>query len=1227
MPRLLITFFGIFLAPLLAFAQNDVTPPDAKPVLMWKFEAFGEPGVSKSATKFFESGPRRPVYPSFAADNTAMGFSAANPSITVSESAVPNAAIRFSLNDSITLEAWVKPASQKDGSYEYILGKGRNRKPGFPEKNQNYALRLKGEQGESRASFLFASAPADGKPADWHRWTSTKGFTGSGWHHVAITYTFGKPESIRGYIDGVEVKGTWDMGGATTRAPVTDADDITIGTGNGGGAGNTFRGALDEVAIWRTAVPAEVLKNRFEFVPPPPVVKRAELPRGSVLVQICEEGMPARNAWPDTPPTPATTYREDVFGFFEVPHKYVDTGVRGDRGYPFLVRAAAIVNFPAGKHRLLLRGRGTSRLYVDEKLILTTPYPTGNGSGHGTIRTTESYLNLGPDFRFAPPGNGESWANFETKGGDHLVVMETIVGHFIGNNKRRPELGETVVAVSFEGSESWQLVSPGKRVVPYTDAGWEAYEAERRVQLEEMNSASRAARRADNAPYWDKRRAAAKVWVDSAAQQKVPALPKGYPGFNAIDAFLATRVEQVRGQANTAPGAIDYFKQIQPIFEASCVACHTGNKAKGALRLDDRAAALVGGKNEGAAIVPGKPAESALLLRVKSNEESEVMPPKGEKLTGEQIRLLESWIREGARWPDLNAEYTTFTPLTDDLTFLRRLALDTVGVPPTPEEIRTFTTDSSPDKRARAIDRFLADPRWADHWMGYWQDVLAENPNILNPTLNNTGPFRWWLHESLLDNKPMDLFVTELLRMRGSERFGGPAGFATASQNDVPMAMKGTVVATAFLGIEMKCARCHDAPAHESTQRELFELAALLGAKSLKVPATSSVPLDKVHEGGRKPLISVTLKPGTEVQPKWPFASFVPEAIGRELAQEPEDTRDRLAALITAPQNERFAQVMANRIWKRFMGRGIVEPVDDWERGKPSHPELLRWLGQEFVRNGYDTKKFARIILNSHAYQRAADPKLKQTPVLFTAPAHRRLTAEQIVDSLFAATEKPFRVEEVSLDVDGGRTMNSSITLGQPRRAWMLASTSNERDRPSLSLPRIQMMSDVLEAFGWRSSRQDPLTVREMGANVLQPAILQNGPVGMWLTRLTDDHGVTKLALRAKSPDALLDELYLKLLTRKPTDKERAAYVPYIAAGYETRRRAIEAKPVMPRKPKPYVSWSNHLHPQATVIKMQQEEAARRGDPPTEQLDSEWRARMEDVLWSILNSSEFVFTP
>ncbi|MGH7126946.1 MAG: DUF1549 domain-containing protein, partial [Planctomycetaceae bacterium] len=160
--------------------------------------------------------------------------------------------------------------------------------------------------------------------------------------------------------------------------------------------------------------------------------------------------------------------------------------------------------------------------------------------------------------------------------------------------------------------------------------------------------------------------------------------------------------------------------------------------------------------------------------------------------------------------------------LTDDFAFLRRVTLDTVGVVPTPEEIRRFLADPPEERRRLAIDRLLDDPRWADHWVGYWQDVLAENPGILKPTLNNTGPFRWWISESFRDNKPMDRFATELVMMEGSVLGGGPAGFRMATQNDVPMAEKAHVVANAFLGIDLKCARCHDSPTTPLRQEQLF---------------------------------------------------------------------------------------------------------------------------------------------------------------------------------------------------------------------------------------------------------------------------------------------------------------------------------------------------------------------------------------------------------------------
>jgi mono/diheme cytochrome c family protein len=1189
-------------------AQNDSGGGPAL-VERWTFDDGAEPG------------PRLPSYPAFPPSNLAVSADGGK-AVRVVSGKEPR--LRFGAGDEITLEAWAKVRSLGEGQHVYLIGKGRTK--GRP--NQNYALRLKGEGGQAKLNFLFSSAPgADGK-SGWHRWTGSASFSLTGWHHLAVTYRFGDPGSIRGYVDGKPVRGTWDMDGATDRAPVTDEDDVWIGAGNGGGTGNGFDGWIDDVAVWRGIVPEEEMAARYQHVPPPPAVTRGEVPAGEVLVQIAEEGVPAKAAsWPEEPPKVTEQYRERAFGFFEEPIRYVGTGVRGDRANPHLFRAAAVVRLPAGKHRLLLRARGGSRLLVDGVPVLTTPFNNTAGSGHGRVATQREYLDLGPDFRFAPPGNRESWTEFVSPGGEHFVIVETLVGGAIGKSARRPELGETVVAWSPQGETSWRLLSPRDEVIPYTDPGWAAYEAERRAHLDEVNAASRARLRAAHAGYWERRRAVAREWLAATPEISPPPLPAGYPARNAVDHFLADRIARATAERGAVrPGDVDFFREVRPILEANCFQCHQGGKAKGGLRLDDRAEAFRGGKSDGPAVAPGHPERSSLVARITTDDPDAFMPPKGKPLSPAQVDLLRTWIAQGARWPETRTDHLALTPLADDLTFLRRVFLDTVGVPPTLDEIAAF--EANPD-RAAWIDRLLDDPRAADHGMGYWLDVLAENPNILNPTLNNSGPFRWWIHESLRDHKPMDLFVTELLRMEGSERFGGPAGFAVASQNDVPMAEKGVIVASAFLGVEMKCARCHDAPAHRSSQEDLFRLAAMLKRETLEVPKTSSVPMDRFHGLGRAPLIQVTLRPGAKVAPAWPFAEFCEESVARDLAEDPGNPRDVLAALITAPQNERFAQVMANRLWARYMGRGLVPDVADWEKERASHPELLAWLGREFVRGGYDLRPVARLILNSHAYQRAVDPALAETPALFTAPAARPLQAEQIVDSLFAATGKPFRTEEASLDIDGSRDLGNSISLGQPRRAWMLTSTSNERDRPSLALPRIQAVVDVLEAFGWRGARQNPVSVRETGANIIQPAILSNGTMGKWLTVLSDDHGVTDLALAAASPEDLVDRLYLRLLTRRPAPGERAAHAAHLAEGFAGRVRP-SPPPAAPsgRRERPlYVSWSNHLDPEATVLRQQEELRAREGDPPTCRLEPAWRERLEDVLWSLLNAPEWNFTP
>ena len=393
----------------------------------------------------------------------------------------------------------------------------------------------------------------------------------------------------------------------------------------------------------------------------------------------------------------------------------------------------------------------------------------------------------------------------------------------------------------------------------------------------------------------------------------------------------------------------------------------------------------------------------------------------------------------------------------DDASFLRRITLDTIGVVPTRADLVAFLKDSSPNKRSAKIEQLLADDRWADHWVGYWQDVLAENPGIVKPEQNNTGPFRYWIHESFLDNKAMDRFATELSLMEGSRYYGGLGGFAMASQNDAPMAAKAQILTKAFLGMEMACARCHDSPNSPFKQEELFSLAAMLQREPLTLPTSSTVPL---NPDGRRPLITISLKAGDKLAPDWHLASFPKIDLPSHLVRNERDPRERFAAIVTSPTNSRFARVLMNRLWHRYMGWGMVEPVDNWDASESLDPSLLDYLEHEFVANGYDLKHAARLIFNSKVYQAVPLSKkeldaIKEAKQLAYAPARRRLSAEQAIDSMFFIAGKPLDVEPMSLDPEGRRPPEQFLHLGYPTRAWQLASTSTDRDRPALMLPAV----------------------------------------------------------------------------------------------------------------------------------------------------------------------------
>lgn len=1188
-----------------------------------------------------QAGPLPPEFPDFPENNTAIRLDGQGARLEIADPGAASA-FDFTHGDALTLEAWVKVEAIREGQPMYVIGKGRSNSPHFARDNQNWALRVVGRGGQAHLSFLFATPPAPGRE-HWHRWTSEKGFHPiTGWHHIAVSYRFGEPESIRGWIDGVPTDGAWDMGGPTETPPVVDDDVICIGSSQGGSPSNSFYGMIDAVAVHRVLFDNETIQSHFNRTggprvigPLPEEMPVLEVPAGQVLHALYE-GMPTHERWlneDETWPDESARWTSDTFLLPRIPIPHDAWGIRDSWRAPVLLRMAADVELAPGAHRFLLRARAIGRLWVNGELVARTEALIKQPP-NGEEPMTPIPDPIAPGARLPGYRIQEVTGTYTVAGAADggLVTCRVVLETVLGGKNLRTETGETLVAVESAEGAGFVIPRPGGEALLLTDAAVGPALAQLEAGLVELDDTRRRATAASRDPYWAERHASARAWAEA---HPVPAPDAG--SAHPIDAFLDARLAALRASASGADSdaARHFHDQVLPVLRDGCFRCH-GDKEKGGLRLNSADAILDSGDSEIPAVAPGDPGASELIRRIRSADEDLRMPPTGTPLPEAQIALLEEWIAAGADWPaspDAAAEAEP-APLLADLPFLRRLYFDTVGVPPGPEEVDAFLADSAPDKRARWIERLVADERVADHWMGYWLDLLAENPTIINQSLNSTGPFRWFLYDALRDNKPLDRLVTELILMRGATHEGGSAGFALAAENDAPWAEKGHIIASAFLGVDMQCARCHDAPYHRSTQRDLFALAAMLQRKPAAAPESSSVPDTFFASLDRPPLIRVTLKPGEAVPPEWPFAALtgVREGAAIEaLLEGADDSRARLAALITAPENERFAEVMVNRIWARLMGAGIVEPVHDWEGHPPSHPELLAWLARELVANGYDMRHVMRLILTSEAYQRAAAGENRSAPPetrLFQAPDRRRLTAEQVVDAVHAVTGAPMDSDELTFVYDGRRAVSNRLTLGTPERGWMFASLANERDRPSLTLPRAQVIADVLEAFGWTGSRQKPIVRRETEPNVIQPGILANGTLAMNVTRASDGSLLADLAVEAATPEALVNTLFKRVLGRMPNAAEFTAFVDAVGPGFGERLVPTdEIVPPAPPEPLPLVTWFNHLQHDANAIQLEVERRARLGPPPDPRIRADWRERYEDAVWSLINHHEFVWMP
>jgi len=341
--------------------------------------------------------------------------------------------------------------------------------------------------------------------------------------------------------------------------------------------------------------------------------------------------------------------------------------------------------------------------------------------------------------------------------------------------------------------------------------------------------------------------------------------------------------------------------------------------------------------------------------------------------------------------------------LCADSVFARRAYLDLLGIPPTSDEARSFVTDQHPDKRARLVDALLARPEFDDFWAMKWADVLKVESRTLD--VKGMTAFHGWIRDAIRTNRPLDAFVRDIIATTGSSYSAPPTNFYRANRTPVERSVSAAQV---FLGTRLQCAQCHNHPFDKWTQDDYYNWAAVFARVDYKLLDDKRTDKNDKHEFIGEQVIF--LQPKARVENPRTGDAARQRLLGADLPplKQGEDELQAAARWLTSGANPLFAKAQANRIWYYLMGRGLVDPVDDFRLTNPaSHPELLDLLSRDLVASGFDMRHLIRTIMLSRTYQLDSVPTDTNTDdtINYSHNQPRRLSAEQLFDSLNQALD------------------------------------------------------------------------------------------------------------------------------------------------------------------------------------------------------------------------------